>query len=509
MFGIFAIILLILIIFIGFDIYYKNNNIHNTKIEPFITSNDDKLFDPPIDIKYQIPVPGNQLSSEQLKNIDTDILRNVRRSKNFSMTDEFDFYQMYSLIKSLKTQTYNFSYKPKTSENKIKINPSEKIIALNSGAINNVDLELFSRLKLELISSFNNLVIKNNLFVPYHPYQFFKIINCNMISSTPISDASISGASINYIFTLTIAREYKYQQFIIYYDVNLNDVSNNTINSLINYSVLLNKAELIGIPIPNTVQFHNNKKTIDNNNDTTNIIEILNNETENADENDKQLDYYYSDQVIDTNTSDVMSISDKSILFKEKNLKYIDPTEISDMDSTLFDSNSLKSKIEDRIMNVSRDKKYSNHRCFGLVNGISQELPQYNNPIFCKSFHPEINQNGIWDAPCQVNTDCPFYKANKNYPNDFGKCNKETGICEMPNGIIPIGYTKYGRIEPDCYNCGANYSDNKCCSTQAKNIISGINNYKSPDYIFKNDESYRKQFSEDLKSIGLLVNPSI
>ena len=184
------------------------------------------------------------------------------------------------------------------------------------------------------------------------------------------------------------------------------------------------------------------------------------------------------------------------------------------MDPTFFDQGSLSAKVEDRIMNVARDKQYNNHRCFGLVNGVSQELPQYKNPIFCTSFHPEIGQNGIWDAPCQVNSDCPFYMANKNYPNEFGKCNKESGQCEMPLGIVPIGYTKYGRTEPDCYNCNSidmGIKDNKCCGKQYEAIKSGNSkvNYKSPDYVFKDDESYRRQFADDLLSVGLNINPSI
>ena len=64
-------------------------------------------------------------------------------------------------------------------------------------------------------------------------------------------------------------------------------------------------------------------------------------------------------------------------------------------------------------MDISQNQQFNNHRCYGLVNGVSQELPEDNTPISCKSYHPEINQNGIWDAPCQVNNDCPFYKANK------------------------------------------------------------------------------------------------
>jgi hypothetical protein len=137
-------------------------------------------------------------------------------------------------------------------------------------------------------------------------------------------------------------------------------------------------------------------------------------------------------------------------------------------------------------------------------------LVSYNdNPIFCKSFHPEVGQNGIWDAPCQVNSDCPFYQANKNYPNSLGKCDKITGQCEMPLGVIPIGFTKYGRIEPDCYNCDITDSDNKCCGKQAEKINKGNVQYNTPDYIFKDDEIIRKINKNELSRRGLLVNPSI
>lgn len=190
-------------------------------------------------------------------------------------------------------------------------------------------------------------------------------------------------------------------------------------------------------------------------------------------------------------------------------MKLIDNNERSDMDLTLLDKDSVSSKINEKIMNIAKDTEFNNHRCFGFVNGISQELPQYKNPIFCKSYHPEINQNGIWDSPCQVDNDCPFYKANKNYTNEFGKCDKETGSCEMPLGIIPIGFTKYGKLEPNCYNCDITSKDSKCCRTQINDIKEGSVNYKSPDYIFSNDESSRKKFKDELELIGLKANPSI
>jgi len=502
--GYIALLLIIIILVIGIYKHKKNTKEHflilndqsiyvnpqntTSPLNPLNTLNPSITSDnTPVEIKHQIPVTANQLSDTQLKSIDTDVLRNVRTLANFSMTDEFDFYQVYSILKNFKNQTYNFNYEPLPDNKKSKILDSEKLIAINSGAINNTDLELFSRLKLELISVFNSIIIKNGLFIPYHPYQFFKIINSNMISNTKIDNTKN-----NFVFTVTFAREYKFQQFVIYYDVDL--VSNGN-----QYTVTTKKVELIGIPIPNTIEFHPNQKTKTDSN-TNSITDSI---------TDSNTDFYYQDQVSDSSKFDVMPSGDPSVRNKSPSVKYIDITETNDIDNTMFDKDSLSTKIEDRIMNVSRDQQFNNKRCFGLVNGISKELPQYKNPIFCKSFHPEINQNGVWDAPCQVNNDCPFYKSNKNYPNEFGKCNKVSGQCEMPLGVIPLGFTKYGKIEPNCYNCGSMSLDSKCCNTQLDSIKSGLVNYKSPDYVFAGDESNRKQFENDLKTLGLLVNPSI
>jgi hypothetical protein len=315
--------------------------------------------------------------------------------------------------------------------------------------------------------------------------------------------------------TLTFAREYKFQQFIIYYDIDLikpvdnkntNTNTNYTTNPNTEYTIILNKVELTGIPVPNTIEFHTNAKI--EKEKTTNIDTEIDKLRETQENNN---DYYYQDQVSDSATFDVMPVGEKSKSFQKQNIKFIDTTERSDMDLTLLDKNSVTTKIDEKIMNISKDQQFNNHRCYGLVNGSSQELPEYKTPISCKSYHPEINQNGIWDAPCQVDNDCPFYKANKNYPNEYGKCNKITGMCEMPLGIIPIGFTKYGKIEPNCYNCSVNSKDNKCCGKQMDAIKKGNGNvkYLSPDYIFADDENNRKKFKEEIELLGLKVNPSI
>ena len=544
--------LFLIILYNKYNKYTKNTNYNTIINEPFLAINDSQLYKDnsiddtkPVEIKYQIPVPVNQLNDNQLNDVDSSILRNTRTLKKFSMTDELDFYQMTNILKQQKNKKYSFNYNvfpdttiennqltnqiptqtlnqiptqtPKQTQKIIpnpKIKNSEKLITINSGAINNkdLDLNLFTRIKLELISAFNNLIISSGYYINYHPYQFFKIINSNLISfeknkkmpNTIPTTMPNTMPIDNYCMTLTYAREYKYQQFIVYYDIDLIKPQTQNENNESNYTIVLNKVELIGIPLPNTIEFHKNSKI--EREPTTSIDTELDNLKE-IEESNK--DYYYKDQVSDNLISDVMPNGEKSKLFQKQSIKFIDTTERSDIDLTLLDKNSITTKIDEKIMNISKDQQFKNHRCYGLVNGITQELPEYKTPIFCKSYHPEINQNGIWDAPCQVNTDCPFYKANKNYPNEYGKCNKITGSCEMPLGIVPIGFTKYGKIEPNCYNCGVNSKDNKCCGVQMDAIKQGKVKYMSPDYIFTDDENNRKQFKEEIEMLGLNINPSI
>jgi len=428
--------------------------------------------DQPANILYQIPLPANQLQDTQLRDLDTDIIRNVRVLANFSKTDELDFYQMYTIIKLLKG-TYTFQYNVVTTQIPSNLTSSQNTIELSSGAIKNADLELYTRIKLELISALNKLIIENDLYTKYHNYVFFKIISSNLISidtasnstipatptPTPTSITQTTPAIQNWVFSIKIGREYKYIQFTLYFDIDvIQDNGNCTLN--------VNKVEILGIPIPNDITFHTDKTT-----------------------------------------TEVMPYGEG--MFKKADTKFIDSSEVSDMSPNYFDNDSLSAKIEDKIMDLSKDVYFNNHKCFSLINGKSKELPEYKWPAFCESYHPEVNQNGIWDAPCQLDSDCPFYQANKNYPNELGKCNKESGKCQMPQGIIPIGFTKYAKQEADCYNCGMDSLSNKCCAKQADDINARRATYKSPDYIFENDFQLRKKNVKTIEENGLHVNPSI
>jgi len=103
---------------------------------------------------------------------------------------------------------------------------------------------------------------------------------------------------------------------------------------------------------------------------------------------------------------------------------------------------------------------------------------------------------GVWDKPCKSNFECPFYKKNKNYPNNRGRC--INGKCELPIGCERVGYTFFAE-KPLCHNCNkgncSGIDCNRCCDNSSKK-----------DYAFLNDFSNRYQFRNILKAKGLKVN---
>jgi hypothetical protein len=91
-----------------------------------------------------------------------------------------------------------------------------------------------------------------------------------------------------------------------------------------------------------------------------------------------------------------------------------------------------------------------------------------------------------WDRPCQDNLECPFYLANKRYPNERGGC--MAGYCELPVGVKRVSFREYDREirdnnYPRCYGCKED--DPGCCEKQKKNG-------GGPDYAFADDREDRR-----------------
>lgn len=168
-----------------------------------------------------------------------------------------------------------------------------------------------------------------------------------------------------------------------------------------------------------------------------------------------------------------------------------------------FDNTSLIEKDPNTIVNLK--KKYeesfklkNQYACFNLNYDPEKDktafLPYFTKDV-CEAtfdFYGKLKDVGIYDTPCKKDDECPFFRINKNYDNDFGKC-LDTGYCELPINMTNIGYHYYSYNdinEPLCYNCNSNeftvntLLDN-CCKEQSDKEKYPF--LKSPDYSFNGD----------------------
>lgn len=139
---------------------------------------------------------------------------------------------------------------------------------------------------------------------------------------------------------------------------------------------------------------------------------------------------------------------------------------------------TLISLLGSDLLGKNTNKKQAKYpyKCYGKTAYSKYECEsKYNNL-------GELNNNiGVWDKRCNTNTECPFYKQNKNYTNTFGGCTE--GTCEMPLGTTSISPTKF--IDKNTIVCGNCKTGYYCCGEQINSkLYPGM---KSPDYRFKND----------------------
>lgn len=152
---------------------------------------------------------------------------------------------------------------------------------------------------------------------------------------------------------------------------------------------------------------------------------------------------------------------------------------LKDDDGNIFDALVI------RLFEIRKNKTHPDDgTCFDSdYNMISADSSVVQTKNAC-----EKNKGHTWDTPCKYNYQCPFFQANKNYPNVFGGCN-DNGYCEMPKGIIKQSFRKYDKLsQPVCNNCDK-IKDSSCCVSQS----GPESNLKSPDYMFESDFLSRKQ----------------
>ena len=175
---------------------------------------------------------------------------------------------------------------------------------------------------------------------------------------------------------------------------------------------------------------------------------------------------------------------------------------ITSTDLTFLRNRSDKS-LENKHLKKDPYKAYlitlilnTRSKCFH-PKGENGELPNYTNKLDCISYHQEVDGVGVWDEPCSKNEECPFYKANKNYDNQFGGC--INGQCQLPVGVDKVGYRHWNKLtQPYCHQCdlvsdktNTSISDKQCCNQQKEAIEAESISLKSPDYMFENDNDIR------------------
>lgn len=110
-------------------------------------------------------------------------------------------------------------------------------------------------------------------------------------------------------------------------------------------------------------------------------------------------------------------------------------------------------------------------------------------------------RGGVVDAPVVDSTQCKYYMANKNYPNERGGA--KNGYCEGPLGVVQSSFSRWDpnpAYAPLCYNCkGGNMGP--CCEDQKANLTEY--NLLTPDYAFPGDMIDRRKFEGEFKKRGL------
>jgi hypothetical protein len=162
-------------------------------------------------------------------------------------------------------------------------------------------------------------------------------------------------------------------------------------------------------------------------------------------------------------------------------------------------------KVQQEAFKIS-----NNYACFNLnydPNGNGEYILPFLTRQECESMYDRYGKSknvGIFDAPCKSNEECPFYKKNGNYDNEFGKC-KSDGQCELPSNMDKLGFHYFlegPSRKPLCYNCKGDklrdISDpDNCCEEQ--NDKTKYPFLKTPDYVFDNDYLPRKNYFNNLR----------
>lgn len=151
--------------------------------------------------------------------------------------------------------------------------------------------------------------------------------------------------------------------------------------------------------------------------------------------------------------------------------------------------------IVDAILTRREEEQKKDQKCYGKI-ALNKNECETEVDIYGK----KLEVVGVWDSDCVNDYECPFFKANKNYPNTFGKC--VLGKCEMPLGITQVSSKKYLNLDGAiCSNCKVG---NNCCTDQGRDKTQ-YSKLVTPDYRFDGDLEERNRHSLSFTETGLKV----
>lgn len=191
----------------------------------------------------------------------------------------------------------------------------------------------------------------------------------------------------------------------------------------------------------------------------------------------------------------------------------VSPNDAVDAYLTPIENNGTRILLTDKqqkdvyINLLYQKKKFVEDRANSCYNN-----DRYVRQDFCEGetgYLGEKKTPSVWDRPCFKNSDCPFFRANTNYPNERGGC--QNGFCEMPINIDQVSYQRFSRKEkPYCYNCVPADETYTCCEEQQQSRFRRpeYQLMTSPDYAFINDLQERFRHQEALAERGLEVLPT-
>ena len=352
-------------------------------------------------------------------------------------------------------------------------------------------LELFTTLKLYLMTKINLRVLDEKLSHQAHPFQFFNIVQSQhlKLESIPKTDEegnildTLPYPDFQVVFNLVVHREYKPFTFNIQAKIQLDlystpDEIKGEIQDLeligstmdgnqeapllvrmdnpkgVNQSKTVGNGGLINAPVSDFRESIPGMGITASNFDFVDINEEkLQKEEANKKGKGKKGWNTLNVGFMDTDSKDYAETYLKQRQEKRQEL-------YPDSSFTIYNNEKQEATTENDLQKVKYSPNpYGDYQCFhyDFTNLKSVIVKESSDPVKCKSFNPKYGVVGVWDTKCVEDTDCPFYKPDAFPDEENYGCDRivpiqddkgvitgvDKGYCSMPQGKIPIGYRKY------------------------------------------------------------------